>query len=173
MSMPLAMNRTGAVLKKCDQSNHRPGTNKACASGTCQHTCPDIERCGHARTLRYWVNGKQRERSFKDLTDGRGCIQYGSGKRLAADAQLKLTHDKRAEGKTFIDHAKTGRETSASRAAPGLAGWRSARPPRTTTGRAAGLMFCRGMGSSLPSRSRAARPRVTVLANCTSAGCSI
>lgn len=108
--MPLAMNRTGVVLKKCDRSNHRPDTNKACASDTCQHTCTDIERCGHAWTLRYWVNGTQRERSFRDLTDARGRVQYGSGKRLAADAQLKLTHDKRAEGKTFIDHAKSGRE---------------------------------------------------------------
>lgn len=108
--MPLAMNRAGVILKKCDRSSHRPGTNKACESGTCQHTCADVERCVHAWTLRYWVNGKQRERSFKDLTDGRGRIQHGSGKRLAIDAQLKLTHDKRAEGKTFIDHSRTGRE---------------------------------------------------------------
>jgi integrase len=108
--MPLAMNRTGVIFKKCDRSSHRPGTNKACASDSCQHTCSDIERCAHAWTLRYWVNGKQRERSFQDLTDARGRVQYGSGKRLATDAQLKLTHDKRAEGKTFIDHSKTGRE---------------------------------------------------------------
>jgi hypothetical protein len=108
--MPLAMNRAWVILKECDRGNHRPDTNKACGSGTWQHTCPDIERCGHAWTLRYWVNGKQRERSFKDLTDARGRVQYGSGRRLAADAQLKLTHDKRAEGKTFIDHSRTGRE---------------------------------------------------------------
>lgn len=37
-------------------------------------------------------------------------MQNGSGKRLATDAQLKLTHDKRAEGVTFVDHSKTGRE---------------------------------------------------------------
>lgn len=37
-------------------------------------------------------------------------MQYGSGQRLATDARLKLTHDKRAEGTTFVDHAKTGRE---------------------------------------------------------------
>jgi integrase len=111
--MPLALNRTGVVFKKCDRAGHRPDTNKACAADTCQHTCRDFERCPHAWTLRYWANGKQRERSFKDLTDARGRVQYGSGKRLAADAQLKLTHDKRAEGATFIDHAKTGRENFA------------------------------------------------------------
>jgi integrase len=104
------MNRTGVVFKKCDRTGHRPDTNKACAADTCQHTCADTERCPHAWTLRYWANGTQRERSFKDLTDARGRVQYGSGKRLATDAQLKLTHDKRAEGTTFIDHAKTGRE---------------------------------------------------------------
>jgi integrase len=108
--MPLAVNRAGVVFKKCDRAAHRPDTNKACASDTCQHTCSDIERCPHAWTLRYWVNGKQRERSFKDQVGGRGRVQYGSGKRLAVDAQLKLTHDKRAEGVTFVDHAKTGRE---------------------------------------------------------------
>ena len=108
--MPLAVNRAGVVFKKCDRAAHRPDTNKACVSGPCQHTCAEIERCPHAWTLRYWVNGKQRERSFKDQVDARGRVQYGSGRRLATDAQLKLTHDKRAEGATFVDHSKTGRE---------------------------------------------------------------
>jgi integrase len=40
---------------------HKPDSNKACAAGTCQHTCADTERCSHAWTLRYWADGKQRE----------------------------------------------------------------------------------------------------------------
>ena len=27
------------IFKKCDRSYHKPGTNKGCAAGTCQHTC--------------------------------------------------------------------------------------------------------------------------------------
>ena len=64
--MPLALSRTGVVFKKCDMAAHKPDSNKACAAGTCQHTRTDIERCPHAWTLRYWADGKQRERSFKD-----------------------------------------------------------------------------------------------------------
>ena len=81
--MPLALNRTGVVFKKCDRAAHRPDTNKACAANTCQHTCADIDRC-RAWTLRYWVNGKQRERSFRNQVDGRGRVQYDpvSGWRL-------------------------------------------------------------------------------------------
>jgi hypothetical protein len=92
--MPLALNRTGVVFKKCDMAGHKPDSNKACAAGTCQHTCTDIERCPHAWTLRYWADGKQRERSFKD-EDRHGRSVYGSGRKLAQDAQLKLTVDKR------------------------------------------------------------------------------
>ncbi len=106
--MPLALNRTGVVFKKCDMSGHRPDSNKACGAGTCQHTCKDIERCPHAWTLRYWADGKQRERSFKDeIRSGRTV--YGSGKKLAQDAQLKLTVDKRAGDKTFADYSKAGK----------------------------------------------------------------
>jgi len=106
--MPLALNRAGVVFKKCDRSNHKPDTNKACASGACQHTCSDPERCTHAWTLRYWADGKQRERSFKDEVRG-GRTAHGSGKKLAQDAQLKLTVDKRAGDKTFADHARAGK----------------------------------------------------------------
>ena len=72
----LAVNRTDVIFKKCDISNHRPETVKQCAAGTCQHTCkPDtIEKCTHAWTLRYWVNGKQLEKSFKDQT----CDEFWS-----------------------------------------------------------------------------------------------
>jgi hypothetical protein len=46
--------------------------------------------CKHAWTLRYSVNGKQLEKSFRDsLRSGRTV--YGSGRKLAQDFQLKLT----------------------------------------------------------------------------------
>ena len=83
--MALAVNGSGTFFKKCDRSNHRPDSNKGCASSTCQHTCDTPERCQHAWTLRYWVNGTQVEKSFKDNqhpTTGR--VDYGSGRKLAA-----------------------------------------------------------------------------------------
>jgi integrase len=73
--------RQGTILKKC-----------GCAG---QATCP------HKWTLRYWADGRQRELSFADELDGSGRPRYGSGKRLARDAQLKIAHDKRA--RVFID----------------------------------------------------------------------
>ena len=106
--MALALNRTGVVFKKCDRAGHKPDSNKACAADTCQHTCTDVERCPHAWTLRYWADGKQRERSFKDEVR-HGRTVYGSGRKLAQDAQLKLTVDKRAGDKTFADYAKAGK----------------------------------------------------------------
>jgi hypothetical protein len=106
--MALALNRTGVVFKKCDMSGHKPDSNKACGSGTCQHTCSDAEKCAHAWTLRYWADGRQRERSFRDeVLNGRTV--YGSGRKLAQDAQLKLTVDERAGDKTFADYSKAGK----------------------------------------------------------------
>jgi integrase len=107
----LAVNRTGVIFKKCDLSNHRPETVKQCVSGTCQHTCPadDVEKCKHAWTLRYWVNGKQLEKSFKDeIRNGR--VVYGSGRKLAQDFQLKLAVDKRSGDVTFASRGRTGRQ---------------------------------------------------------------
>ena len=109
--MALAVNGSGTIFKKCDRSNHRPDSNKGCASSTCQHTCDTPECCPHAWTLRYWVNGKQVEKSFKDKqhpTTGR--VEYGSGKKLARDWQLKLTVDKRSGDITFTDHSKSGKQ---------------------------------------------------------------
>src|SRR5580704_11128539 len=109
--MALAVHRTGVIFKKCDMSNHRPDTVKQCVSGTCQHTCPadDVEKCRHAWTLRYWVNGKQLEKSFKDsIRNGR--VSYGSGRKLAQDFQLKLAVDKRSGDVTFASHGRTGRQ---------------------------------------------------------------
>lgn len=73
--------RQGTILKKC--------------------TCSNQDRCGHKWTLRYWADGRQRERSFADELDANGRPRYGSGRRLAQDAQLKIAHDKRA--RVFID----------------------------------------------------------------------
>ena len=73
--------RQGTILKKCK--------------------CVSQERCSHKWTLRYWADGRQREASFADELDGQGRPRYGSGKRLAQDAQLKIAHDKRA--RVFID----------------------------------------------------------------------
>lgn len=68
--------RRGTILKKCQ--------------------CANQERCSHKWTLRYWADGRQREMSFADELDATGRPRYGSGKRLAQDAQLKVAHDKRA-----------------------------------------------------------------------------
>src|ERR1700728_4099760 len=106
--MALALNRTGVVFKKCDMSGHKPDSNKGCGSGVCQHTCSDPEKCAHAWTLRYWADGKQRERSFRDEVRN-GRTVYGSGRKLAQDAQLKLTVDKRSGDKTFADYSKAGK----------------------------------------------------------------
>jgi integrase len=110
--MALAVNRTGTVFKKCDRSNHRSETSKACATDTCQHTCEPsaVEKCPHAWTLRYSVNGKQVEKSFRDkVHETSGRTLYGSGKKLAQDFQLKLTVDKRSADVTFADHGRTGK----------------------------------------------------------------
>lgn len=73
--------RQGTILKKCQ--------------------CANQERCSHKWTLRYWADGRQREQSFPNELDGQGRPRYGSGQRLARDAQLKIAHDKRAQ--VFID----------------------------------------------------------------------
>lgn len=109
--MALAVNGSGTIFKKCDRSNHRPDSNKGCASSTCQHTCDNPERCAHAWTLRYWVNGKQVEKSFKDKQHpSTGRVDYGSGRRLARDWQLKLAVDKRSGDVAFTDHSKSGKQ---------------------------------------------------------------
>src|SRR3984957_13525181 len=106
--MALALNRTGVVVKKCAMSGYKPDSNKACGSGACQRTCPAPEKCAHAWTLRYWADGKQRERSFKDEVRN-GRTVYGSGRKLAQDARLKLTADKRAGDKAFADYTTAGK----------------------------------------------------------------
>jgi hypothetical protein len=99
------------VLKKCDRTYHRPETNKQCAGGTCQHTCDlsQIDRCRHAWTVRYTVNGVQRDKSFRDEMDNRKRVQWGTGLKKAQDFQLELTRGKRAQGRTYVD-PKAGNE---------------------------------------------------------------
>lgn len=110
--MALAVNRTGTIFKKCDRSNHRPESNSRCSAGICQHTCDKPDRCSHAWTLRYSVNGKQVEKSFKDTqNDSTGRVNYGSGKKLAQDFQLKLTVDRRSGDITFADHSRSGKQS--------------------------------------------------------------
>jgi integrase len=96
----------GTIFKKCDMAAHKPESNKACAAGTCQHTCTAPDKCPHAWTLRYFVNGKQKEESFRDDMDAKKRVRYGTGLKKAQDAQLELTRGKRAEGQTYI--APTG-----------------------------------------------------------------
>jgi len=83
--MALAVNGSGTLFKKCDRANHRPDSNKGCASSTCQHTCDHPEHCDDAWTLRYWVNGKQVKRCGRSPARP-GCGYTGI---LAADSASK------------------------------------------------------------------------------------
>jgi hypothetical protein len=99
------------IFKKCSREFHRTESNKGCASGTCQHTCEasGVEKCPHKWTVRYVVNGTQRERSFADEIDAAKRVRYGTGLKKARDFQLELTRGKRAQGKTYVD-PKAGSE---------------------------------------------------------------
>jgi hypothetical protein len=80
------------IVKKCDRANHRPGSNKQCASRTCQHTCDptQVESCNHKWTVRYSVNSRQREQSFASITE-------------AQTFQLTLSTGKQTQGQMFTD----------------------------------------------------------------------
>ena len=80
------------VFKKCDRTYHRPGSNKACGAGSCQHTCEawQVADCPHRWTVRYSVNSRQREQSFATLGE-------------AQTFQLTLTAGKRTQGAMFTD----------------------------------------------------------------------
>ena len=93
------------IIKKCSREFHRPETSKTCTNGTCQHTCePEATgTCRHAWTVRYSVNGTQREKSFRDEMDDRKRVIPGSGLGKARDFQLELTRGKRAQGRTYTD----------------------------------------------------------------------
>ena len=80
------------IVKKCDRTFHRPGSNKGCANGTCQHTCDpaQVAQCPHKWTVRYSVSSRQREQSFPVLAE-------------AQTFQLTLSTGKRTEGAMFTD----------------------------------------------------------------------
>lgn len=80
------------ILKKCDRASHKPESNKACAGGTCQHTCDaaQIAACPHKWTVRYSVNSRQREQSFAELAE-------------AQTFQLTVTTGKQTQGRMFTD----------------------------------------------------------------------
>jgi hypothetical protein len=80
------------IVKKCDRSYHKPGSNKGCAAETCQHTCEpgQVAGCAHKWTVRYSVASRQREQSFTTLDE-------------AQTFQLTLSTGKRAQGAMFTD----------------------------------------------------------------------
>ncbi len=80
------------IIKKCDRGYHKPGSNKGCAAGTCQHTCEpaQVPDCPHKWTVRYSVSSRQREQSFGSLTD-------------AQTFQLTLSTGKQTQGAMFTD----------------------------------------------------------------------
>jgi integrase len=79
----IAINGQGTILKKCG--------------------CKNKARCEHGWTLRYWVDGKQREKTFRDTIGADNKVRYGSGKQLAQDFQAKLYAGKRAGDVSFAD----------------------------------------------------------------------
>jgi hypothetical protein len=80
------------IIKKCDRTWHKPGSNKGCAAGSCQHTCEawQVPDCPHKWTVRYSVNSRQREQSFTTLDE-------------AQTFQLTLSTGKRVQGAMFTD----------------------------------------------------------------------
>jgi hypothetical protein len=62
--MALAAHRAGTIFKKCDRSNHKPDSDKRCASATCQHTCGNPGRCA-CLDPHYLVFNKQHGKSFR------------------------------------------------------------------------------------------------------------
>jgi hypothetical protein len=80
------------IFKKCDRTYHKPGSNKGCVAGSCQHTCEPgrVPDCPHRWTVRYSVNSRQREQSFTSLDE-------------AQTFQLTLSTGKRTQGAMFTD----------------------------------------------------------------------
>ena len=82
----------GIIKKKCDRAYHKPDSNRGCGNGTCQHTCEaaQVAECPHKWTVVYSVNSRQREQSFKTLTE-------------AETFQLTLSTGKQTQGAMFVD----------------------------------------------------------------------
>jgi hypothetical protein len=89
---PVQATVEATIFKKCDRTYHKPGTNKGCANGTCQHTCDarQVEGCAHKWTVRYSVGSRQREQSFTELAQARTF-------------QLEISTNKQTQGRMFID----------------------------------------------------------------------
>jgi integrase len=68
---------------------------------TCK--CANQARCRHGWTLRYWADGHQTNKTFRDALGPDHKVQYGSGKTLAEDFQAKLLAAKRAGDVSFAD----------------------------------------------------------------------
>jgi hypothetical protein len=98
------------IFKKCDRAGHRPQSRKACADGSCQHTCEpgQVAQCRHKWTVRYSVNSRQREASFATLTEAQVFQGDLSVKKVTQGA---LFTDPRAGARKFGDIRKqyTGR----------------------------------------------------------------
>jgi len=65
--------------------------------------CANQARCRHGWTLRYWADGKQTNKTFRDTLGPDHKVRYGSGKALAEDFQAKLLAGKRAGDVSFTD----------------------------------------------------------------------
>jgi hypothetical protein len=63
----------GTIFKKCSREWHRPDSRKACADGSCKHTCDptEVETCRHKWTFRYSIDGQQSEKSFPSRDEAR------------------------------------------------------------------------------------------------------
>lgn len=109
-----------------------------------------MERCPHKWTVRYVVNGVQREKSFADEMDAGKRVRYGTGLRKARDFQLELTRGKRAQGSTYVD-PKAGAELF------GPAAEAFIMSGRCTRWKARGSCTCRATGPTSGRCSRSAR----------------
>jgi integrase len=65
--------------------------------------CANQARCRHGWTLRYWADGHQTNKTFRDTVGPDKRVHYGSGKALAEDFQAKLFAGKRAGDVSFAD----------------------------------------------------------------------
>jgi hypothetical protein len=113
--MALAVNGSGTIFKKCDRSNHRPDSNKSCASSTCQHTCDTPERGQHARTLRYWVNGKQVTFVADGGFNASWHTRWSSSRRLATVAVIGPPQRAATKGGSLVAVLLAGKFITCSR----------------------------------------------------------
>jgi len=103
----LALNRTGVVFKKCDMAGHKPDSNKACGSGTCQHTCADLRsartrgRCATGRTAGS-VSAASRTRSAT-------AVRSTERPEASAGRAVEADRGQARRDKTFADYTTAGK----------------------------------------------------------------